>query len=61
MAKKKKTEEWQYEYLFEDRRFWITEDDRHSAEYKAKYSVVSTGRIRSRKVTVKKTKWKVEG
>lgn len=47
--------EWQYEYIHpEDGSIWITEDDEVSASWKAKEN---TGRIRSRKVVTKKSKW----
>lgn len=53
--KKQKTTEWQYEWVNPEGKVrWITEDDERSASWKAKKN---TGRIRSREVVIKKSKW----
>jgi hypothetical protein len=49
---------WQYEWVAGDgSRLWIEEDDEMSASWKA---FRSTGRIRSRQVTTRRTAWAVK-
>lgn len=62
MAKTVTKEVWEYEYhpAGQEKAHWISEDDRRTAEYKALHSSGATGRIRSRKIKIKTSKWKVE-